>query len=93
MAAHKCSFPCNPPGGTWQNPGPCEWCGKTYARSQAERALREAQSAMSATGAPGGSVIVSTEDLRAVLEAWGRNVAVAGAAEAFDRLAEAAGLA
>lgn len=48
---HKCSFPCNPPGGTMWAPGPCTICGKTWDRAQAEKALAEAQAAMAATEA------------------------------------------
>lgn len=48
-AAHKCGFPVQPPAGSWLNPGPCEVCGKTWDRAQAERALAEAQAAMAAT--------------------------------------------
>jgi hypothetical protein len=53
MTAHNCSFPCNPAGGTFASPGPCE-CGKTYARSEAERMLAEAVAAMAATDPGGG---------------------------------------
>ena len=48
-AGHECSFPCNPPGGTFFAPGPCGACGKTYERAQAERVLAEAVRAMNAT--------------------------------------------
>jgi hypothetical protein len=48
--AHKCSFPVQPPKGSWFNPGPCD-CGKTYARSQAETLMEEATAAMNATEA------------------------------------------
>jgi hypothetical protein len=44
--AHKHSFPVQPPRGSWSDPGPCE-CGKTWARSQAERAIEEAAAAVS----------------------------------------------
>lgn len=47
--AHKCSFPCNPPGGTFFAPGPCVTCGKTFERAQAEKLLAEALAAMDAT--------------------------------------------
>jgi hypothetical protein len=55
-ADHKCSFPVNPPGGSFTNPGACE-CGKTYARSEAERMLAEAEAAMAETepGTPHGA--------------------------------------
>lgn len=43
---HECSFPCNPPGGTFWAPGPCVTCGKPYAVAQAERQLAEAQAAL-----------------------------------------------
>lgn len=46
---HDCEFPVQPPEGTFLAPGPCRTCGKTYERSEAERALREAQAAMEAT--------------------------------------------
>ena len=46
--AHVCSFPVQPPHGTILDPGPCE-CGKTFARAQAEKQLREALAAMDAT--------------------------------------------
>ena len=36
--AHKHAFPCNPPGGTFLNPGPCE-CGKTCEQDEADRLL------------------------------------------------------
>jgi hypothetical protein len=36
--AHKHSFPCNPPGGTYLHPGPCE-CGKTCDQDEADRLL------------------------------------------------------
>jgi len=42
---HKHAFPCNPPGGTFQHPGPCE-CGKTYGQDIADRTLREALEAV-----------------------------------------------
>jgi len=45
-AEHECQFPLQPPEGSFWAPGPCRTCGKTYERSQAERALREAQEAM-----------------------------------------------
>lgn len=45
---HKHAFPCNPPGGTMQAPGPCRICGITWDRAQAEKQLREAQEAMAA---------------------------------------------
>lgn len=48
-AKHDCSFPCNPPGGTFFAPGPCRTCGKTYGRAQAETLLAEAVEAMNAT--------------------------------------------
>jgi hypothetical protein len=48
--AHECAFPLQPPDGMFWAPGPCRICGKTYDRSQAERALAEAQAAMEATG-------------------------------------------
>lgn len=35
---HKHSFPCNPPGGTFLHPGPCE-CGKTNEQDEADRLL------------------------------------------------------
>ena len=35
---HKHSFPCNPPGGTFLHPGPCE-CGKTCEQDEADRLL------------------------------------------------------
>jgi hypothetical protein len=38
----------------------------------------------------GDQVTVSRDDLRAVLDAWGRNVASAGVAAAYDRLSAAA---
>ena len=37
---HKHRFPCNPPGGTFLNPGPCE-CKKTYSQDEADRFLAE----------------------------------------------------
>jgi hypothetical protein len=37
-AAHKHAFPCNPPGGTFLHPGPCE-CGKTNDQDEADRLL------------------------------------------------------
>lgn len=40
-AEHKHGFPCNPPGGTYLNPGPCG-CGKTYAQGRADEALSRA---------------------------------------------------
>ncbi len=40
-AEHKHAFPCNPPGGTFLNPGPCE-CGKTYAQDIADREFQTA---------------------------------------------------
>ena len=40
-AAHKHAFPCNPPRGSFQNPGPCE-CGKTYSQDMADRQLADA---------------------------------------------------
>lgn len=43
---HECSFPCNPPGGTFWNPGPCKTCGKPYVVAQAEAQLAEAQAAL-----------------------------------------------
>jgi hypothetical protein len=62
--AHKHAFPCNPPGGTFLNPGPCE-CGKTYAQNEADKALRHAVAAlMSAYGAAAG---VSFEADRTVI--------------------------
>ena len=45
---HECSFPCNPPGGSWLSPGPCVTCGKTWALAQAQRQLAGAQAAMAA---------------------------------------------
>jgi hypothetical protein len=45
---HECSFPIQPPYGTFLAPGPCA-CGKTFARSQAETLLAEAVAAMNAT--------------------------------------------
>lgn len=50
VTAHKCSFPVQPPGGSILNPGPCRTCGKTWPRYQAERAQKQAQAAMEATG-------------------------------------------
>ena len=44
---HRHSFPCNPPGGTFLNPGPCE-CGKTLAQDEADRALKTALDAVTA---------------------------------------------
>ena len=46
---HDCSFPCNPPGGTFFAPGPCLTCGKSYERAQAEILLTAAVKAMDAT--------------------------------------------
>ena len=40
-AEHKHGFPCNPPRGSFLNPGPCE-CGKTYSQDMADRQLAEA---------------------------------------------------
>lgn len=34
-AQHMHSHPCNPPGGTYPDPGPCA-CGQTWEQSQAE---------------------------------------------------------
>jgi len=48
-AGHECSFPVQPPEGTFSAPGPCRACGKTYDRAQAERLLAEAVEAMNAT--------------------------------------------
>lgn len=53
--AHECSFPIQPPEGSFFSPGPCQGCGKTFARSQAERKLREALAAMDETEPPGGA--------------------------------------
>lgn len=50
---HECRFPVNPPGGSFFAPGPCQGCGKTYPRSQAEQMLAEALAAMDATEPPG----------------------------------------
>jgi hypothetical protein len=44
---HACSFPCNPPGGSFLEPGPCE-CGKTYAQGQADELLAAAAEAAAA---------------------------------------------
>lgn len=38
---HRHGFPCNPPGGSLLNPGPCA-CGKTYAQDEAGRAYTAA---------------------------------------------------
>ena len=35
---HQHLFPCNPPGGTFLYPGPCE-CGKTCEQDEADRML------------------------------------------------------
>lgn len=43
--AHEHAFPCNPPGGTFWDPGPCQ-CGKTYDQNTADRMLREALEAV-----------------------------------------------
>jgi hypothetical protein len=45
---HECSFPVQPPDGSFLAPGPCE-CGKTFARARAEEMLAEANAAMAAT--------------------------------------------
>jgi hypothetical protein len=40
-AAHRHSFPCQPPAGSLPEPGACE-CGKTHAQHEADKALRTA---------------------------------------------------
>lgn len=51
-ARHKHRFPCNPPGGTFLRPGPCE-CGKTYDQNTADGLLTEALEAITiAYGVP-----------------------------------------
>ena len=45
---HECSFPLQPPEGTFLAPGPCRTCGKTYALAQAERQAAGAQAALAA---------------------------------------------
>lgn len=46
--AHACSFPVQPPRGSFLDPGPCD-CGKPFARAQAEQKLSEALAAMNET--------------------------------------------
>ena len=46
ISDHKHSHPVQPPLGTLRHPGPCTVCGKSWARVQAEKQLREAQDAL-----------------------------------------------
>ena len=62
-APHKCEFPVQPPEGSWSHPGPCRRCGKTWAQSQTEQKVAEAQAVI----ADRGLVAVSREDLQYVL--------------------------
>ena len=55
--AHEHAFPCNPPGGTFWDPGPCQ-CGKTWAMAQAEKAVAGARAAMEMAGMPPRPAIV-----------------------------------
>jgi hypothetical protein len=48
---HKHAFPCNPPGGSFLNPGPCA-CGKTYDQNKADVRLAEAVAAMTQAYGP-----------------------------------------
>lgn len=45
VTPHKHGFPCNPPGGTFWSPGPCE-CGKTYDQNTADQMLTRALEAV-----------------------------------------------
>ena len=48
-AGHTHNHSAQPPEGSIWNPGPCRVCGKSWVRTQAEKALAEAQAAMAAT--------------------------------------------
>jgi len=67
VTPHRCSFPCQPPRGSLQNPGPCE-CGKTFERNKAESMLATALKWMAATE-PGGATVFRISTQWAV--AWG----------------------
>jgi hypothetical protein len=43
---HKHAFPVQPPEGSLAAPGPCRVCGKTWARAEAERQLKEVQAVL-----------------------------------------------
>src|ERR1700689_5388755 len=59
---HKHRFPCNPPGGSFLNPGPCE-CGKTYPQDEADRALTEASALVAAAyPLPAGDYLTGVQD-------------------------------
>jgi hypothetical protein len=48
ITPHEHSHPCNPPGGTMWEPGPCSVCGKSYDLAVAEAQLARAQAAVEA---------------------------------------------
>ena len=49
ISGHEHTHGVQPPEGSIWDPGPCQVCGRSWARVQAEKALAEAQAAMAAT--------------------------------------------
>jgi hypothetical protein len=84
---HKCEFPVQPPEGSWSHPGDCRRCGKTWAQSQTEQKMTEAQAVI----ADLGLIAVSRDDLLAVLA---ESEGFIGGKDnaAFTRLAAAVGV-